>query len=298
MKSVHTPNRISTMKGLFWRGLSTSSKTHATNNIHEVKKNHNRASLNRAFSFRMEPITSTKQMATQDVVRHPVRKQILACNQVGTLTGGKEQCSVIVSRPEELCDLFESGRHFKNFPASAFLRRLPKHYYDASPSDLIRLVADMVLDLIGRQARHSTIVRRELSRFHSKGVPQISVLEYLERLQRYIRLSSPAILTVLLYIRRLCRIQTSIWLSHLTIHRILLSCAAISAKIMTDHLCWNKIHARAGGVRPEELTVLEFELLQILGWNVTPRDDELAECYLELVDRNGGYLLLMSGPEA
>jgi hypothetical protein len=67
---------------------------------------------------------------------------------------------------------------------------------------------------------------------------------------------------------------------------------------MTDHLCSNKIHARAGGVRPEELTVLEFELLQILGWNVTPRDDELAECYLELVDRNGGYLLLMSGPEA
>lgn len=246
----------------------------------------------------MEPITSTKQLATQDVDPHPGRKHVLASTQIGTITGRKEQGSVIISRPEDLCCLFESGRHFKSFPASAFLRRLPKHYYDASQHDLIRLVADMVLDLIRRQARHSTIVGRGLSRFHSKGVPQISVLEYLERLQRYIRLSSPAILTILLYTRRLCRIQTSIWLSHLTIHRILLSCAAISAKIMTDHRCSNRIHARAGGVQPEELTVLEFELLQTLGWNVTPRDAELAECYLELVDRNGGYLLLMSGPEA
>ncbi|KAJ6116120.1 hypothetical protein N7523_005607 [Penicillium sp. IBT 18751x] len=203
-----------------------------------------------------------------------------------------------MSHPENLSHFIESGRNFQNFPTSAFLRRLPKHYYDATAHDLIALVAEMVSDLVRQQAVHSMTVTRGLSRFHSKIIPQISIFDYFNRLQKYIRLSSPAILAVLLYIKRLCRTQTSIRLSHLTVHRLLLSCVTVSTKVMTDHLCSNKLHAKAGGVQPEELTVLEVELLQALNWNVTARDEDLAQCYLDLVDRNGGYILLMARSEA
>jgi hypothetical protein len=152
----------------------------------------------------------------------------------------------------------------------------------------------MLLDLIRRQAVRTTTVSPRLSRFHSKSVPPISIFEYLESLWKCIRLSSPALLTLLLYMRRLSHIPSPVSLSYLTIHRLLLSCAAISTKILTDQFCSNKSHARAGGIRPEELTVLEVELLQALSWDVVPRNEDLAECYLDLVDRNGGYILFMS----
>lgn len=57
---------------------------------------------------------------------------------------------------------------------------------------------------------------------------------------------------------------------------------------MTDHSCSFKIHASAGGVRPEEPMLLDLCLFQTLA---IPRAQDLAQCYLYLVSRNDGYVM-------
>lgn len=130
-----------------------------------------------------------------------------------------------------------------------------------------------------------------LTRFHSKRAPRVSIVEYLEQLSQLSEFSALTLLSILIYVRKICNIQPGLGLSDLTVHRILLICVAVSIKVQSDRWCSIVTMARAGGVRPEELTVPELELLMQLAWDVIPRERCIVGCYLSLVDRNGGYIL-------
>lgn len=283
------------MQALFRERSDGFDKRSTTGTRRAIKRIQSRDSLNKIFLSDMKHVTLPQQSAATNSGSNQAYKQVmLPDNKVTTF----DRCKIRSHLTNDLGSrsrVFKPGQNLKNLPAAAFLKQLPQNYYDVTPHDMIRLVSDMVGELVDRHAVLSTVGSHRLSRFHSQSIPPISVLDYLERLQRYIKLSSPAILVIMLYLNRICHAPTSICLSRFTIHRLLLSCAAISTKVMTDYLCSNKLHARAGGVRPGELTFLEVDLLQALSWDVIPRDDDLAQCYLDLVNRNGGYVHFVSG---
>lgn len=196
------------------------------------------------------------------------------------------------SNTDEIMSVFSaSSQKMKGFPTSICVKILPRSYNLAEPFDLIGLISDAVIDLMDKRTP-LTPGRRNLTRFHSKLAPHISVYDYIDRFFQLGHLSSPTLLTTLIYIRKLLCLQPDFFLSVVTVHRLLLSCIIVSVKVHNDFQCSKRMYAQAGGVRPEELTILELELLKLLSWDVIPRKDHLEDCYLGLVDRNGGYILL------
>ena len=284
------------MQAAFWEQSDGFGRRSTAGTRRTIKRIQSHDFLNKCFLSDMKYVTLPQQSAAKNSASNQAYQQVMLPDTKATTFDRCKIRSHLVSDRGNRSKVFKPEQKSKSLPASAFLKQLPQNYYDVTPHDMIRLVSDMVEELVDQHAVLSTVGSHRLSRFHSQSIPPISVLDYLQRLQRYIRLSSPAILVIMLYLKRLCHAPTSICLSRFTIHRLLLTCAAISIKVMTDYLCSNKLHARAGGVRSEELTFLEVDLLQALRWDVIPRDEDLAQCYLDLVNRNGGYVLFACEP--
>ena len=70
---------------------------------------------------------------------------------------------------------------------------LPPRFYDADPEDLFALISGMLLQLI---SHNDTIPLHpaDLTRFHSRAPPGISVEAYLRRLAKYTTLDKPCLL--------------------------------------------------------------------------------------------------------
>lgn len=129
----------------------------------------------------------------------------------------------------------------------------------------------------------------KFARFHSKAVPPIFIYSYLERLTVYTALSSPILLSMMIYVERLCDANPMFKISDLTVHRILLACFTVATKKLSDCSWTNREYAHIGGVRASEMALLELELLGYLRWDIVLQTDQLARTYSSLAKYNGRY---------
>lgn len=291
----HRTNDMSTMRYSVWKTISTYGEgSNQATSFPSIRRSERALSTNPMFATKV--ITSPPHSASGNDGPTHARHEVMPYVHRATVVERWKTALSLSTNPKTIRSFLNLGATLASMPSSTVLRRLPRLYHKAAPHDLIGLVSDVVVDAMRRQAVASTMVKAKLTRFHSKTIPQISVFEYLQRVLKYLRLSAPALLSMLVYFRRLCSTSAAVPLSSLTIHRLLLSCASISNKVLTDHLCSNRLHAWAGGIQPSELTVLEIELLQALSWDVTLKNRNLERCYLDLVDSNGGYILVFPDP--
>ncbi|KAJ1986582.1 Pho80p cyclin [Dimargaris cristalligena] len=205
------------------------------------------------------------------------------------------------------------------------VRTLASNYYEINSTDLIRLVAGMLDQLIAVNDR-IPFERDHLTRFHSRTAPNISVVDYLTRIVRYTRLENSCLLLILVYIdwastsapplpdppRPIGETGSTdddghpavrpaddstpgtmpvFHISSLTVHRFLITAVTISAKAICDYYCTNTHYARVGGVSIQEMNSLEIELLNYLRWRVTAPFEVLQQYYMSLVARHPEYQL-------
>lgn len=166
---------------------------------------------------------------------------------------------------------------------------LPRRYELARPLDLINIITSWL-----SQSAHNDKLRppnNKLTRFHSKAVPRISVYGYLQRLTRHAALSSPILLSMMIYLQRLRNTNPALRISSLNVHRLLLACTTVASKCVSDYFWTNQIYAQIGGVRAKELTLLELELLEHLAWNTVPHTEHLEQLYFGLIESHEEYLL-------
>jgi hypothetical protein len=57
----------------------------------------------------------------------------------------------------------------------------------------------------------------------------------------------------------------------LTVHRFLISSACVASKAICDSFCTNSHYAKVGGIKVDELNLLERELISGLGWKLNVR---------------------------
>lgn len=155
------------------------------------------------------------------------------------------------------------------------------------------VIVQLISNTLGRLAFFNDMTFRtrfNVTRFHSNRAPQISACEYLRRLTHRLRLSSPILVMMVIYIRQLCKTHPTFDVSSLTAHRLLLSCALVASKSISDFAWPNQSFASAGGVSAAEMAILELELLKYLEWDVAPHQEQLSECYVDLVLGSNGYL--------
>lgn len=178
----------------------------------------------------------------------------------------------------------------KHKPEEPAVRVMPIQYDICNTRDLVILIASMLMELI-RYNDGIPLRDGQLTRFHSRAPPGISVLDYLQRLTTHATLSPPILLSMVYYIDKLCALYPSFTMTSLTVHRFLITSATVASKGLSDSFWTNRTYARVGGVSVKELALLELEFLVRMNWRIVPKPEILVDYYRSLVERSPGYEL-------
>ncbi|CAG8959940.1 hypothetical protein HYFRA_00012657 [Hymenoscyphus fraxineus] len=174
-------------------------------------------------------------------------------------------------------------------PPQTKIKLLPTRYEFCEVEDMVVLIANMISELIHTNDAHEK--RGDLTRFHSRTPPGISVLDYLQRLAKHATLTPPLLLSMVYYMDRLCLLYPAFTVTSLTIHRFLITTATVAAKGLSDSFWNNSTYARVGGIKVAELGLLELEFLHHVDWKIVPNPEALVDYYRALVERSAEYEL-------
>ncbi|KAI8925048.1 cyclin-domain-containing protein [Entophlyctis helioformis] len=170
-------------------------------------------------------------------------------------------------------------------PASAVLPpviELPEYFHLCSSEHLISLIADM----LGRLVSHNDqipLAASNLTRFHSRAPPAISISDYLRRIVKYAAVERICLLTLLIYIDRVCERHPLFTISSLTVHRFVITAITCACKAICDVYLANSMYGRVGGITTKELNILEVEFLFLIDWDLRTEVDDLQNYYVNLV---------------
>lgn len=81
----------------------------------------------------------------------------------------------------------------------------------------------------------------DLTRFHSRATPGISIGAYLRRMAKYTTLDKPCMLIVLIYIDRVCERLSGFTICSLTVHRFLCAAVVCASKALCDSFSTNSM---------------------------------------------------------
>lgn len=209
--------------------------------------------------------------------------------ELSTTNQSKRPAEPIDDKQEEQNDSPKRVR-----PDNPSLKLLPEKYENCDTRDLVILISSMLMELI-RYNDAIPLKDGQLTRFHSRAPPGISVLDYLQRLTTHATLSPPILLSMVYYIDRLCALYPSFTISTLTVHRFLITSATVASKGLSDSFWTNKTYAKVGGVSLKELALLELEFLTRVDWRIVPRPEVLIDYYKSLIERSGQYKINIDG---
>ena len=118
--------------------------------------------------------------------------------------------------------------------------------------------------------------------FSANLIPNISIEEYLIRIQTYSNIEKSTLIISLILIDRLCQIS-NVTLTFHNIHRIIFSAILISIKYNEDIYYDNKYYADIAGVKLKELKALEYNFLAMIHFKLFIQDD-LYDKYTQYLD--------------
>jgi len=103
--------------------------------------------------------------------------------------------------------------------------------------------------------------------FSSDKIPNISLEDYLIRIQTYSCIEKSALILSLILIDHICK-KSDLILTYYNIHRILFGSVLISIKYNEDFYYDNKFYSEIAGVKLKELKSIEYTFLQLSDFNV------------------------------
>lgn len=128
------------------------------------------------------------------------------------------------------------------------------------------------------------LVPVDASQFESKtGCPEISLIDYLERITQYSYISGESIIIGIWRILQIQRMWPTFPINLLTIHRLILVSLMISAKFFDDTFVNNAVYSKIGGIAKDELNRLEIEFLKCFNFSVGVTGDQYKEAYHQLI---------------
>ncbi|KAG2043537.1 cyclin-domain-containing protein [Suillus americanus] len=169
---------------------------------------------------------------------------------------------------------------------------LPAAFEVTEIDNLALLIANMLERLIAHNDK-IPLLPESLTRFHSRTVPNISVLDYLRRIIKWTKVEKSCLLLTLHYVDQICARMPLFTLSSLTCHRFIIASITVCSKGLCDSFCTNALYARVGGIPVPELNVLEREFLLAIDWRLMCTREVLQEYYINLIrtDSSGRFAL-------
>ena len=108
--------------------------------------------------------------------------------------------------------------------------------------------------------------------FSANLIPDISIEEYLIRIQTYANMEKSTLILSLILIDRLCQ-KSNLTLTYHNIHRIIFSSILISIKYNEDNYFDNQFYSEIAGVKLKELKLLEYNFISLLHFNLFIQDE-------------------------
>ena len=126
--------------------------------------------------------------------------------------------------------------------------------------------------------------------FSANLIPNISIEDYLIRIQTYSNIEKSTLIISLILIDRLCQISNIILTYH-NIHRLIFSAILISIKYNEDTYYDNKYYAEIAGVKLKELKLLEYNFLSMIHFKLFIPDEIYNKyiLYLDNIDFNKNH---------
>ncbi|KAJ2961211.1 hypothetical protein NQZ79_g3537 [Umbelopsis isabellina] len=146
--------------------------------------------------------------------------------------------------------------------------------------------------MLGRLISHNDLIPltpSTLTRFHSRAPPNITLPDYLRRIVKYTSVEKACLLTLLIYIDRVCERHAHFTISSLTVHRFLITGITVAAKALCDSYCTNSHYAKVGGISTRELNALELEFCRLIDWRLAATGPVLQQYYANLVKQHSSY---------
>ena len=117
------------------------------------------------------------------------------------------------------------------------------------------------------------IKKQSLMYFSANSIPNITIKDYLIRIQNYSNMEKSTLILSMILIDHMCK-KSNIVLTIYNIHRILFSSVLISIKYNEDSYYDNTFYAQIAGIKPNELKLLEYKFLELNDFNVYVKDIE------------------------
>ena len=116
------------------------------------------------------------------------------------------------------------------------------------------------------------IIKQSNMCFSAYSIPNITLYEYLIRIQKYTFIEKNSLVLSVIYIDRLCRIG-KVTLTYYNIHRILFAAILIAIKYNEDEFYDNKYYAEIAGIKPSELQIIEYNFFCMCSFNLYVTDE-------------------------
>ena len=118
--------------------------------------------------------------------------------------------------------------------------------------------------------------------FSSNSIPNISIKDYLIRIQTYSCIEKSTLVLALILIDHLNK-KSELILTYYNIHRILFGAILISIKLNEDSYYDNKFYSQIAGVSMKELKMIEYTFLELNNFNVFVDNNEY-EQYIKYLE--------------
>ena len=139
--------------------------------------------------------------------------------------------------------------------------------FNSNDNSLIEKINSVLESLIAENKNlenyKENMKQQKKSIFYLADVPEISVLDYLYRIQNYSDAEDNTFILGLIYIDKICE-TASIVLSENNIHRILFMSILSAIKYNEDLYYDNKYYAKIAGISTKELKKMELEYLKLI----------------------------------
>ena len=140
-----------------------------------------------------------------------------------------------------------------------------------------------ILENNKKKSNYKDIVKKQSKIvFSANLIPNISIKDYLTRIQTYSNMEKSTLILSLIYIDRLCH-NSDVILTYYNIHIILFSAILTSIKYNEDSYFDNKYYSEIAGVKLKELKLLEYTFIAMLNFKIYV-SNEIYEKYENYLD--------------
>ena len=155
--------------------------------------------------------------------------------------------------------------------------------------DLIKSISNTLITILENNKKlkdYKEILKKQKNMvFSSNSKPNISILDYLIRIQTYSEIEKSTLILALILIDHTCR-NSQLVLTFYNIHRLLFGAILIAIKYNEDIYYDNKYYSEIAGVKIKELKLIEYSFLEINNFNVFLNNKEYEQYKQYLEDCN------------